>query len=81
MRKPVTLDGVVTSLTLPAAGSNPVFHVDIRSDQGPARIAFVGYRSVAGFSVGRHVEVTGVVTSTLNGPTIFNPLYTLKGQS
>ena len=80
MREPVTLTGVVTSLGFPAAGSAPVFEFEMLGPAGMMRIAFVGFRSIAGITVGRRIEVTGVVADTIDGPTIFNPTYTLKGE-
>lgn len=79
VRTEETVDGTVRAMTIAGAGTEPVFHVDIDTTSGPIRLAFVGYRSIPGFRVGRDVTVTGRLSS-IDGGTIFNPRYTLKGE-
>lgn len=77
-RHDVTVSGRITSLTIPGAGSDPVFRVGLDAEGEPVILTFVGFKEIPGFRVGARLTARGTLLSDGMSQIMYNPLYTFE---
>ncbi|MCA0335803.1 MAG: OB-fold nucleic acid binding domain-containing protein [Actinobacteria bacterium] len=69
--------GVIRSVTMPARTSVPVLQADVFDGSTAVTLVWIGRRRIAGIEPGALISAHGRVAMRPEGPTIFNPPYTL----
>ncbi|MDO4888780.1 MAG: hypothetical protein Q3979_08805 [Actinomycetaceae bacterium] len=74
MRK-LDTTGTVTSITFPGVGPSPALRVNLRTDDGPLMLTFLGRRDLRCVEIGSRLHVAGTLSSHRGVATVFNPDY------
>lgn len=74
-RQRATVQGRVSALTLPTAGSVPALVIDITDPSGSMELVFVGRRAIPGIETGVILRATGRVSLDIPRRVMYNPAY------
>lgn len=74
-RQRATVQGRVSALTLPTAGSVPALVIDVTDASGSMELVFVGRRSIPGIETGVILRATGRVSLDTPRRVMYNPAY------
>jgi hypothetical protein len=75
---PVTVSGVLRSVTLRPREGVPAVEAELYDGTGRLLVVWLGRRRIRGIEPGRSIVVTGRITRNTDKPTIFNPRYELR---
>ena len=76
--EPVTVSGVLRSVTLRPREGVPAVEAELFDGTGRVLVVWLGRRRIHGVEPGRGIVVTGRMTCNSEKPTIFNPRYELR---
>ena len=76
-RQPVTVQGVVRTVTLRPRGGVPALEAELYDGSDVLIVIWLGRRQIAGIAPGRSMRVTGRIGGDVGHRTIYNPRYEL----
>jgi len=76
-RQPVTVQGVVRTVTLRPRGGVPALEAELDDGSDVLTVIWLGRRQIAGIAPGRSMRVTGRIGGSEGGRTLYNPRYEL----
>ncbi len=76
-RQPVTVQGVVRTITLRPRGGVPALEAELDDGSDVLTVIWLGRRQIAGIAPGRSMRVTGRIGGIEGDRTIYNPRYEL----
>lgn len=76
-RTPVTVQGVVRTITLRPRGGVPALEAELDDGSGVLTVIWLGRRQIAGISPGRSMRVTGRIGVGDGVRIMYNPRYEL----
>ena len=76
-----TVSGVLRSVTLRPRETVTAVEAELYDGSGQVRLVWLGRRQILGITPGRSIVVTGRITRSETGLTIFNPRYELRANS
>ena len=75
----VTVLGTISSITVRPRGVALAFEAELYDGSGRVRLVWLGRRDIPGICAGRRLVAAGRLTyPNGEGPTLYNPTYTLK---
>lgn len=77
LRDYITLQGVISMVTLNPSRGSRWLEADIDDGTGRVTLVWIGRRELPGITTGRNVRVTGRLTLAHGRRVMYNPLYTL----
>lgn len=77
-RQPVTLQGVLRTVTLRPRGGVPALEAELYDGTDVITIIWLGRRRIAGIEPGRAVKVMGRIGRQQSHRVMFNPRYELR---
>jgi RecG-like helicase len=76
--EPVSISGMVRSMTIRPRSTVPALEIDLYDGSGSVTVVWLGRRRIPGIDPGRKLTVRGRLTCNTEEPTIYNPRYELK---
>jgi hypothetical protein len=76
-RVPVTVFGVVRTMTIRPRAGVPALEAEVFDGTGTVTLVWLGRRTVAGIAAGRQLRATGRITVAEGRRLIYNPRYEL----
>ena len=76
-REPVTLRGVLRTVTLRPRAGVPALEAELNDGTGVITVVWLGRRRIAGIEPGRAVEVRGRIGAHEGSRVMYNPRYQL----
>lgn len=76
-REPVTVNGVLRTVTLRPRGGVPALEAELDDGSGVLTVIWLGRRRIAGISPGRSLRITGRIGRLEGVRTMYNPRYEL----
>jgi hypothetical protein len=73
----INVKGVISAITYPGTGSEPVVTALLRVDRGTLLLSFLGRTDVHSFRIGSRMHVKGTLAEKQGFPTVFNPQYSV----
>ena len=77
-REPVTVNGVLRTVTLRPRGGVPALEAELDDGSGVITVVWLGRRRITGVDPGRSVTVSGCIGRQNDVPIMFNPRYELR---
>ncbi len=76
-REPVTVNGVLRTVTLRPRGGVPALEAELDDGSGVITVVWLGRRRIAGIEPGRNIEVWGRIGEHDSARILYNPRYEL----
>lgn len=77
LRQPVTVQGVLRTVTLRPRGGVPALEAELYDGSAVLTIIWLGRRQIAGIGPGRSMRVTGRIGADKDARLMYNPRYEL----
>lgn len=77
-REPVTVNGVLRTVTLRPRGGVPALEAELDDGSGVITVVWLGRRRITGVDPGRSITVSGCIGRQNDVPIMFNPRYELR---
>ncbi|MCI7551566.1 MAG: OB-fold nucleic acid binding domain-containing protein [Actinomycetaceae bacterium] len=79
MTRWVNVEGVVTAVTYPGYGDDPVVRVILQVGRASLTLVFQSRRDISAIEIGQRIRVRGNVVANGGVPLLYNPEYEIVG--